>query len=530
MQAYTVVTLEAEEGTELDLNYAGIDYRAKAGRQTYISSDTTALGGGAVIVKSGKATILSLKLIERLYPFDIAGSFKSNDPLLNRLWNVCARSLQITSEDAYVDCADRERAEWMDCDPPAFDVTRTAMSAPGWDGRPLYADPRLSDEMLRRTALTQQKEGWVKAHTCSDRFDIHAKMEDRACDWVEGARRYYESTGDIAPIREIWPVIVRQMDYFLERRTPRGLVLAREWVVWGNPVGYVTCEGAGLNAFVYKALTDAAFLGRAIGDNAQASRLTDEAKLLAVAFNKVLWNEQAGTYYSGYYSEADRAKADDRAKGMKLKVENNLIEPTMFPALFALDQEIVPANRQARVAEYLFANRKQADRIMTFYYLFHQMYRADRNEFDREILSSFRTKWKGQAEDSSQTTWEEFNGGSKAHCYGMYPGYYLSAYVLGVRPDLPTSNKRIVIEPHLGDLTSAEGSVVTEFGPVPVSWKSDEGKLRFSFTVPTGVTALLRLPIGALVLDGTSRASKADGRRCVTQMGPGNHQGTLSLQ
>jgi len=28
------------------------------------------------------------------------------------------------------------------------------------------------------------------------------------------------------------------MDYFLARRTERGLVRARDWVVWGNPVGY----------------------------------------------------------------------------------------------------------------------------------------------------------------------------------------------------------------------------------------------------------------------------------------------------
>ena len=86
---------------------------------------------------------------------------------------------------------------WTD-DPPAFDITRTALAGPSDDGKKVYADARLLGAMLRRTALTVQPEGWVKAHTCSDRFDIHAKMEDRACDWVQGARRYYESTGDTA--------------------------------------------------------------------------------------------------------------------------------------------------------------------------------------------------------------------------------------------------------------------------------------------------------------------------------------------
>ncbi len=40
------------------------------------------------------------------------------------------------SEDSYVDCADRERTEWMDNDPPGFDITRTALAGPGAGGRP----------------------------------------------------------------------------------------------------------------------------------------------------------------------------------------------------------------------------------------------------------------------------------------------------------------------------------------------------------------------------------------------------------
>jgi len=532
VQAYTMISLEADQGTELALDYAGIAYAAKPGRQIYISSDTCAFDDGTITVKSGKLKILGLKLVERLYPFDRLGSFKSNDPLLNRLWDVCARSSQILSEDAYVDCADRERAEWMDCDPPAFDVTRTAMSAPGPDGKPVFADARLLGEMLRRTALTQQKEGWVKAHTASDRFDIHAHMEDRSCDWVQGARRYFDSTGDPALIREIWPVVVRQLDYFLDRRTPRGLVLAREWVVWGNPVGYVTCEGAGLNAFVCKALADAAYLGKAIGETTDAARFSKEATALATAFNKVLWNEQLGSYYSGYYSEADRAKADDHAKEMKLKVENNLIEPTMFPALWALDQELVPADRRARVTDYLLKNRSQAKRIMMFYYLNKQMYAADNDAFDREVLATIRTKWKAQAESAWGTTWEEFDGASKAHVYGIFPGYFLSAYVLGVRPDGPAANKRLVIDPRLADLTTVEGTVMTEFGPVPVVWKRADDHLDFEFQVPVGVTASLHLPSLAgkatLVLDEMKVAPAADGAKFKVEVKPGMHRGKLT--
>ena len=533
VQAYTMLVLDADAGTELTLDYAGVTYTAKAGHQTYISTDSCAFAGGTITVKSGRAILLGLKLVERLYPFDRLGSFKSNDPLLNRLWDVCARGLEILSEDSYVDCADRERAEWMDCDPPAFDITRTAFASPGIGARekPRYADARLLGEMLRRTALSQQKDGWVKAHTTSDRFDIHAKMEDRSCDWVQGARRYYESTGDDTLIREIWPVIVGQLDYFLARRTPRGLVLAREWVVWGNPVGYVTCEGAGLNAFVYKALVDAALLGKAIGETRQAVRLDKEAAALATAFNTVLWDEAAGTYYSGYYSAADNATAEGRARKMTLKVEKNLIEPTMFPALWALDQGIVPVGRRARVTASLLVHRTQAERVMTFYYLFKQMYAADTDAFDREILQTLRSRWQGMAESAWQTPWEEFRGGSKAHCYGMFPGYFLSAYVLGVRPEIPVSSKRLLIEPRLGDLTSAEGVVVTEHGPVSVSWKIENGTLRFRVEIPSGVIATLRVPkLGAndkLIFQRETFPVHENGRFLETQFDAGVHEGRV---
>lgn len=537
--AYTILDFEASENASLRIDYAGIDYAARAGRQTYISSDTCASTGGTITVKTGEVTIHGLRLIERLYPFDIVGSFNSSDPYLNQLWAMCARSLQILSEDSYTDCADRERAEWMDDDPPAFDITRTAAAGPGPDGKPRYSDARLLGALLRRTALSVQPEGWVKAHTTSDRFDIHAHMEDRSCDWVQGARRYYESTGDSALIREIWPVIVRQMDFFLKRRTERGLVRAREWVVWGNPIGYVTGEGTGLNAYVAKALADAAALGRAIGESNESARFANEASALAKAINTVLWNEAAGTYYSGYITPTDlrKMKEDKRTSGMPLGVDNNLIAPSPYAALWALDQEIVPTSRRARVTSYMISHREelQHDHAMPYYYLFKQLYAADTEAFDLEILQTLRTQWKPMVEFGWGTSWEAVSmspqfRGSRAHIYGMFPGYFLSSYVLGVRPVMPASAKRLLIEPRLGDLTSAEGTVVTEAGPVAVSWKREEGTLRFKITVPAGATATLRVPAptGKLTINGSPAATRQDGRFIETKLNAGVHEGALS--
>ena len=56
--------------------------------------------------------------LDYLDPFLLLDNFESSDPALNQLWKICAHSLELMSEDSYVDCADRERVEWTDDSPP----------------------------------------------------------------------------------------------------------------------------------------------------------------------------------------------------------------------------------------------------------------------------------------------------------------------------------------------------------------------------------------------------------------------------
>ena len=544
VQAWVEVEMDADDGSVLQLTYATpTKIVCRAGTQTYLSTDSHWIYSGGLRVLSGRVTVRSVRFVERLYPFDRVGRFESSDPLLNQLWSTCVRGLEVVSEDAYVDCADRERVEWMDCDPPVFDVTRVAMAGNTSDGQALYADPRLLENLLRRTAYTLQTGGWVKAHTCSDRFDIHAKMEDRACDWIEGARRHYESSGRTNVIREIWPAIVTQLNYFLARRSVRGLVLAREWVVWGNPVGYQTCEGTALNAFDQRALADAAYLGNLIGETTQATIFAQAAQDLAAAINSVLWNESAGTYYAGWYDLAVAQAAPDY-RALPIGYSNNLIVPTRHAALFALDQGCVPENRRARVTQYLMANAPTENDVMQYYYFFKQQYAADEAAQDAAVLNTIRSSWADVATAPYETTLEALHtSDSKAHCYGMFPAYFLSAYALGVRLEGPRWNNRILIEPRLGDLDFARGVVVTERGLVPVAWSrtNDPARLDFSFVVPPGTRATVHLPrssdTNTLVLNGETLVADGalsvgvgvTGRWFVLDLPAGTNEGSVTM-
>ena len=124
-------------------------------------------------------------------------------------------------------------------------------------------------------------------------------------------------------------------------------------------------------------------------------------------------------------------------------------------------------------------------------------------------------------------------GPESCHNYGAVPAYFLSSYVLGVRRDGPVWNKRLIIEPRLGNLASAEGVVVTEFGPVPVSWRRQDTELAFRFEVPEGAQATLRIPEAVettLMLDGRRIRATAQGRYATVIIDAGRHEGHITVK
>ena len=231
VQGYHLLELDADQGSEIEIAYrlpqgegsGRSSYIARGGPQTWMGGDTFAFSRLSLRLKSGRAAVTKAQAVEIRYPFQRAASFECSDPMLTRLWTICARSLELLSEDSYVDCADRERVEWTDDSPPAFDCTRVMMRGPDQGSREFWGDNRLLKALLRRIALTQQPDGQIKAHSCSERWDIHAIMEDRSCDWVIQLRAYFDSSGDEALVRELFPALETLLDWFLapHRARPR---------------------------------------------------------------------------------------------------------------------------------------------------------------------------------------------------------------------------------------------------------------------------------------------------------------------
>jgi hypothetical protein len=503
-QAYHNLEFDADEGSELEIAYllpegqrsGGCTYKAREGKQACMGGDTFAQKRLSIRLSSGRVNLTRAEAIEVRYPFERVGAFESSDPFLNRLWAICARSLEVLSEDSYVDCADRERVEWTDDSPPAFDCTRVMMRGPDAGGKQYWGDNRLLKALLRRIALTQQPDGQIKAHSCSERWDIHAIMEDRSLDWVILLREYFDSSSDTELVKELWPTLKRLIGWFLDHRTKRGLVLAREWEVWDNPLRYQVCEGAGLNALFYRALRDASYLGKIIGEFSESKSLNANAERLHTDFNTLLWNPMEGTYDGALFGPGSKTSEQLNGRMFPGPIVDGRYQPTAQAALFALYCGIVPPARLHAVRKWVLSHLGEVKGPMSHYYLFDALYRMHEESRDEEVLEHMRNGWKSQVDSEWQTAWEDLSdtGGSKVHMYGIVPGSFLTCFVLGARRLGTVSSRSILIEPRCSGLTWAQGVAVTEFGAVEMKWsKEGKGALSIACTVPADVSATLRL-------------------------------------
>jgi hypothetical protein len=237
-------------------------------------------------------------------------------------------------------------------------------------------------------------------------------------------------------------------------------------------------------------------------------------ELPAKDFNTHLWNERQKTYNAGIIDFKPAA-------------------PSFMAALFAINRGLVPEDRRASVTKYMLANADKLGLAYAHYWLFEEQYRADKPELDLAALKSMRSKWaEVMKRTDTGTLTESYNSGEACHTFGAVPAYFLSAYVLGARMDGPVWNKHLLIEPRPGDLTHAEGVVVTELGLIPIEWKRDAGSFILEFTIPAGAKATVRVPSSGpndkLTLNGKPLAAKVAGRYLEVEVAAGKHAAVLT--
>ena len=455
-----VVGMLTDNYTGGSANNVRAEYITREGEQEYESFGW--MNGHEVLyVVPAGVEVLGVKYRETGYNADMKGSFACDDDFYNELWKRSARTLYITMRDNYMDCPDRERAQWWGDEVNELGEAFYVLDPRGWQlatkgiyelmnwQRPdgVIASPVPSLNWCKELPLQMLASvGWYGFYTqafYSDDYSFVPHIYD-------GLKKY---------LHEVWQVdgqgmpVVRQGDW--------------SWGDWGTDVDMevlTTC-------WYYLALKAEKEFALHLRKLYDANQIGEMMKRISAAFDARYWNGKA------YRSKLHNGETDDRAQAMA--VVSGLAPAGRYKALLKVFKKEYHASpyMEKYVMEALFMMGEPEFALKRM-----------RDRYAKMMSYPYTTLFEGWGIGA-----EGFGGGTINHAWSGGLLTILSQKLCGIEPLAP-GFKQFRVAPQLGSLNKASAVVPTLYGDIRVDIRQQDHKLGIQVVVPQGTTAVVALP------------------------------------
>jgi hypothetical protein len=425
--------------------------------------------------------VLAVRYRESGYDSDFAGSFACSDSLLNTLWKKAQRTLYVNMRDNYMDCPDRERAQW------AGDGAMEMAQA-------FYALDRRSDALSRKLFLDLAN--WQRPDSIiynpvpetawKNELPAHSLMP------LSELTRYFLYTQDTATVRHVYPALRKYLALWKIR--DNGQLVYREggwnWGDWGENIDFVLIQ----HGWYLLALQTAAKLALLAGVPGDYDDYLQKAGRIKAFLNSDdCWNGTA------YRHKDYKKKTDDRANALMVMAGvPDIAKWPVVSEIFLKEAHASPWMEKFVLESLILMGKPEA--------ALHRM----KKRFRDMVESPLTTLW----EIWEHTPGEVHGNSGYNHGWAGGPLVLLSQYYAGIVPD----NKKkdhYIIKPTLAGLEWIDASVPTAKGFLKLSFKQQENGLQVTCTVPAGLTARLGLPKG----DAPFKSITLNGKRLSTVNG-----------
>ncbi len=480
---YTVSKLLGEKIT-VDIPYNAqltpyLKIIAPAGKKIRITTENTLIGAVSTtyITKEGEqefealgwfngehitykipkdVTIVSLKYRETGYDSSFCGDFKCDDEFLNSLWQKSLRTLYVTMRDNFMDCPDRERAQWWG------DVTsEMIMTMYSMDSNSYLLYQKGVEAMLSHVDDTKVLQTVVPIS--GDYFEL--PLQQLA--GIVGFLTYYGYTGDKAFLEKVYTASV---DYLkLWEIGENNLVVHRggswDWADWGNKSDMTAIE----NAWVYYALSATEEMASILGKNEDISFITERKDVISKGY-KALWTEE------GFKSE-DAKNPDDRANALAV--------------LAGLAQK-----EQYDTIKNVLTTTKNSSPYME-YYVLEALCKMGEYE---AACDRIKDRYEGMMNEDYSTLWEFWDEwrGTKNHAWSGGPLVIMSKHFAGITP-LEAGYEKVKIDPQYTLSDSMNCTVPCAKGLITLDYEKASEDYLINLTLPQDMKAVLYVPTGAVV-------------------------------
>lgn len=435
------------------------------------------------------AKIRHVRSIESTYPVNPTGDFRCNDDTLNRIWDICVRSIKLCMEDVFSDCPCYEQSYWLG------DARNIALYSYG-----LYAPWDLGRRCLRLGGYSLDRTPLANSHAPSGWDCVIPAFSFL---WCLAIWDYYDETGDREFIAEIYPYLRKNLEGacdFIEPET--GVLKIYAWNLF---------EWTETDNYQPRMLVDSTFLAQALrvgmdcagllGKTQDAGRWRKRRQDLNAAINRS-WDDKLGGYPDSVRRPDD--EVDDDLPPNLTPILNAQRYPgpcrdtSVHTSMLAVLYDVAAPECFSAAAENVFrpqAHMIQPRNMFARFYLYQCLEKLGRSA---DITPRLKQDYAPMLELDSTTTWESFSDRcfnrykglfpTRSHCHAWSAGavYFFQRLILGLRRIKPGEN-RFELSPEVGNLDYARGRRATTRGPVAVNWRKSNDSLYIETNVPAGV-------------------------------------------
>lgn len=400
-----------------------------------------------------------------------SGAFTCSDTELNNIWQVSARTLDLTTREFFMDGIKRDRWTW------SGDAVQSYL---------MNYYLRFDLATTRRTIRQLRGKDPVTAHVNT--------IMDYTFYWFQSVLDYYQYTADTAFVREMYPRMRTLMDYVLSRTNAEGFADGRDddWIF----VDWVDfpMHKRGVLAFEQILLAKAL---ETMAMSAELLRDTPYADAPQGSLTCEQYAADAATYrrlFAALRSATDRAFWDEQSHAYLHATEDGVLNPqvTKFPSMMALLFGYATPQRRDEILRHVLLNA-DIPRITTPYMRFYELDALCEMGQHEYVLREMKAYWGGMLREGATSFWEKYvpsergkehlamygrpYGKSLCHAWGASPLYLIGKHFIGIRPTQP-GYREWECRPHLAGLKSISGAVPTPYGPIRLAIDSEHVEIQ----------------------------------------------------
>ncbi|WP_455585369.1 alpha-L-rhamnosidase-related protein [Bacteroides sp.] len=388
-------------------------------------------------------------------PVEYRGSFRCNDEELNRIWEVGAYTMHLTTREFFIDGIKRDRWVW------SGDAIQSYLM-----NYYLFFDR----DAVKRTIWLLRGKDPVTSHSNT--------ILDYTFYWFLSIYHYYMYSGDEAFVAQIYPRMQTMMEYVLGRTNNNGMVegMTGDWVFVDWADGYLDKKGelSFEQVLFCKSLETMALCAGILDNKTDRDKYTGLSTALRAKLESAFWDE------------SKKAMVHNRINGMQSQ------EVTRYSNMFSVIFDYLSPEKRKNVKDNVLLNDSIL-KITTPYMRFYELEALCILGEQEIVMKEMKDYWGGMLREGATTFWEKYNpqetgvqhlemygrpyGKSLCHAWGASPIYLLGKYYLGVTP-VKEGYREFRIAPDLGGLKWMEGKVPTPGGDIYVYMDASKIKVK----------------------------------------------------